>query len=347
MISFSRSLQVAALTGVAVLSIVPAALAQRGFSPEESFRRMDANGDGTITADEASRMPSFMREEFQKQGLDFNRGVRQKDFERSAEKAFESIRERFRSSSGGPPGGGPPQFGGPPGGGPPQFGGPPGMGGPPQFGGPPPGSDRSRGDDRSRDERDRGDDRNRDERGREDSNRSGTTKPGSQRVIAKTERITVDLQESFKEGDADQDGQIAFFEWRKWKPGELAEFNRMDQNHDGYLTPREIKYSSTATASPTAVAASATPATPAPVVTPAAVSAPGPVTDEDRNSTEGKRAVLYVGQLDKNKNGTIEPDEWSISKTVKPQFEQAGIDLKAPMPTETFIAHFIRLNRKG
>ncbi|MEZ5940419.1 MAG: hypothetical protein R3C18_03440 [Planctomycetaceae bacterium] len=327
-----------ALQHVAVIALATCVFhsetfAQRGgFSPDEMFRRMDSNNDGVITANETERLPSFMRDEFKNNGLDFNRGVRREEFERSAEKVFTTIRERF--SRGGPPGG------------------PPGSPGGPPSRGPDPRSsdDRRREDDQRRDE-----DRRREDERRREEERSRSSRPTSQRVVVKSDRITVDLQSKFTEGDTDQDGQIAFYEWRKWKPTELREFLRMDANHDGFLTPKEIKYAETAPVASAAPAGqpvvpasgsrTATPQSTTPVSTsPPSVSAN--LSEDDRNSVEGKRATFYVGQLDKNKNGTIDPEEWSVSKTIKPQFEQGGVDITKPMPSDLFIAYYIKFNRK-
>ncbi|MCA9043753.1 MAG: hypothetical protein KDA69_05495, partial [Planctomycetaceae bacterium] len=129
----------------------------------------------------------------------------------------------------------------------------------------------------------------------------------------------------------------------------------MDTNHDGFLTPKEIKYaeaapvvSSTPTGQPAAPSPNSATATPQPT-TPVSTSPPSVsanLSEEDRNSVEGKRATFYVGRLDQNKNGTIDPDEWSISTTIKPQFEKGGVDISKPMPSDLFIAYYIKFNRK-
>jgi hypothetical protein len=313
-----------------------------------------------------------MREEFQKNGLNFDRGVRQADFMRASEKAFEAIRERFRGGGGpGAPGGPPGGFG--PGGGPPQQGGDPRrMDDRSRSGGPPPSSDdRSRSDSRSssdnrdsRDSRSSTDARNtsdaerRDERGRRGSEPAQPT-----RIFLKQERVTVDLPATFVEGDKDGDGQLSFAEWRQWRPTQLADFLRMDADGDGFLTPKEIKFglaASPASSAAPAVAAttgslrssSSTPtSTPASAATgPNAATTPvtvTPLTDEEKNSVEGRQATNYVSQLDRNKNGQIDPEEWSISRRIKPQFEQAGVNLSQPMPVDQFIALYVKLNRKG
>jgi hypothetical protein len=43
----------------------------------------------------------------------------------------------------------------------------------------------------------------------------------------------------FAEYDADRDGQVGLYEWRK-KGRTIAELLPMDQNGDGYLTSREL-----------------------------------------------------------------------------------------------------------
>ncbi|MCA9080581.1 MAG: hypothetical protein KDA58_08475, partial [Planctomycetaceae bacterium] len=189
-----------------------------------------------------------------------------------------------------------------------------------------------------------------------DSRGGGGPAP-SQRVIMKAEPITIPLQEDFHVGDTDGDGQIAYFEWRNWKPTELAEFLRLDANRDGFVTPREIKFAPEASGSaavPPTTAASTTPAVSAPAAStpPQATTTPTTTVPAvainpdaiDRSSVQAKRAIYFFTQLDKNKNGTVEPDEWAISKTLKPQFEKGGVDLSKPLSEDEFIAHFVRVS---
>lgn len=65
-----------------------------GFDPSEMIRRMDQNGDGMITANEVERVPSFIRDRWTQQGLDFNRGVRVDDMANNAQRQMEEFRRQ-------------------------------------------------------------------------------------------------------------------------------------------------------------------------------------------------------------------------------------------------------------
>lgn len=71
-----------------------------GFDPSEFVRRMDQNGDGMITANEAERVPSFIRDRWAQQGMDINRGIRVDDMVASSQRQMEEFR-RQREEGGG------------------------------------------------------------------------------------------------------------------------------------------------------------------------------------------------------------------------------------------------------
>lgn len=65
-----------------------------GFDPSEMIRRMDQDGNGLITANEVERVPSFIRDRWTQQGLDFNRGVRVDDMASNAQRQMEEFRRQ-------------------------------------------------------------------------------------------------------------------------------------------------------------------------------------------------------------------------------------------------------------
>jgi hypothetical protein len=57
----------------------------------------------------------------------------------------------------------------------------------------------------------------------------------------KREKFAPQLPKEYAERDADEDGQIALFEWAAWERSEMAAFFEMDANEDGFLAPKELK----------------------------------------------------------------------------------------------------------
>ena len=55
------------------------------------------------------------------------------------------------------------------------------------------------------------------------------------------ERLTLDLPPKYAEMDLDFDGQIAIYEWMTLKRDSLAEYDLIDLDYDGLLTPMELK----------------------------------------------------------------------------------------------------------
>jgi hypothetical protein len=174
---------------------------------------------------------------------------------------------------------------------------------------------------------------------------------GDSEEIREKPRVTLDLPSGFVAGDLDGDGQVSYYEWRRWQRTGVAEFARWDVNRDGFLTPRELA-GVAAPSGGTTVVASSTP-TPrtgstAPTTTPPA----GPSTpvsavpvstgsNVDLSSPEAQRAKNYFDALDADKDGTVTPDEFGKSRRLKPMFEKAGQPIAQPIQLPQFVQMYL------
>lgn len=164
-------------------------------------------------------------------------------------------------------------------------------------------------------------------------------------------RVTLDLPSGFLAGDLDADGQVSYYEWRRWQRTGVAEFARWDINRDGFLTPRELN-GVAAPSGGTTVVASSTPTvrtgSTAPTTTPPAgpstsvaavpVSTGGNV---DLSSPEAQRAKNYFDALDADKDGAVTPDEFGKSRRLKPMFEKAGQPIAQPVQLPQFVQMYL------
>ena len=165
-------------------------------------------------------------------------------------------------------------------------------------------------------------------------------------------RVTLDLPSGFLAGDLDGDGQVSYYEWRRWQRTGAAEFARWDVNRDGFLTPRELNGvappSGGSASSATAIAGNppsrsggptaTSPAGPSTPVAAVPVSTGGNV---DLSSPEAQRAKNYFDALDADKDGTVTPDEFSKSRRLKPMFEKAGQPISQPVQLPQFVQMYL------
>ena len=318
--------------------------------PAQIFSYIDGNQNGRLDPDEIENARGPLKDRLRAAGVDYSKGISREEFGQLVQRMRESGDGRGRGDSGRD-----------------RF----GRGGP----------DRGAFDDERRDGRDGFDrsrfdrgvndpgrfDRFRDEERREDESRpsGGSTSPTTTPRV----RVTVDLQETFREGDDDFDGQIGLYEWRKWKGrGSAAEFARLDVNRDGFITPREItRAASTPSEEAVAVAASASrPSTdrdeeqeereepdrdPAP--TPAssdrsrAIAAELEAIKIDEDSPDVRRYRSQYKLLDRDGDGYIKSEEWERSTKIRGRMTEAGVDIREPMDADTFVKHLVRLDTKG
>lgn len=190
--------------------------------------------------------------------------------------------------------------------------------------------------------------------------RGGDTKAKSGPKMPERIQVTLDLPGAFLDGDLDRDGQVALYEWRKWKgnSASMIEFFALDANHDGFLTPREgvmaekigvEKILAEARAKQPQMAAGSQPA-PATASTGAPSSGSTASTDSSSPAPSAASTAVtaatksqgerYFKLLDRNKNQMIDESEWKLLKKMKPKFEERGADLTQGMDKETFLGHF-------
>lgn len=188
--------------------------------------------------------------------------------------------------------------------------------------------------------------RQRERESRGDGDRGSSSKP-----VVKV-RVTVDLPATYTAVDKDGDGQIGLYEWERAK---FAEFRALDRNGDGFLSPRELVASTTATAQGGATTTAPTAATPAPVATPgtpavavppSTPTAPAVVATPPEEDRETKVAKVYFKGLDKNNDGEISEEEWSESRGVRVKFEQAEVTPQFPLTEGAFIQQYRALEQK-
>lgn len=323
------------------LAVEPASAQFPGGDPgamaDRFFGMMDRNRDGRLDEDETRRIPSPMRDAMQKMGADFRRGISRDRFGEMLPRAMEEMR-RGRDSGDG-------------------------RGGPPSYG------DRSRGgDDRSRgsygdrgstngDRGDgrgpsdyrRGDDRSRDSR-YGSSSRGDSRSRSSRNAPKPPPRVTVDLPDTWKAADLDNDGQIGLYEWDRKK---YKEFFALDTNRDSLLTPREISRASGASPAPTTtvVTASTVPSSRSTSSTTAKPSPAAPsgtpiaAVEYDAKSVEGRWAKYVFGRLDKNKDGSLSADEWNGSAKTRDSFKKHNAQMSFPASFESFAGLMVAVQR--
>jgi len=166
--------------------------------------------------------------------------------------------------------------------------------------------------------------------------------------------LTKPLPDKYTELDTDTDGQVALYEWLKMRRDELDQFDLMDSNKDGYLTPRELHSFDEATSKSepqvvsykrerlTIVGGGRTSSGTSGSSLSKKESKAGAKEAKAEHETRGK---MYAGYMDRNKNGKIDIEEWENSRRIKPMFEQAGVKIEA-MSVDEFTKRYAKVMAK-
>lgn len=290
------------LLASACFSFATSELSAQGPPPERIFDYMDRNKNGTLDPEEMQRMPGTYREVWSKH-VNLSKPLSKDKFLQYAPKIFEESRRRREEEY------------------------------------------RRRKEDEKRRESDRDRGRGNDDRSRESS------KPSTTRQRRQPIRITVDMPEKYTENDTNVDGQVSMKEWRETNRGTLSEFAAVDVNGDGFLTPAELVQAEnpkpessasqpTVSSRPTFASSRSSPVMSKKEYKAANKALKKEVSVSD-NSAGAKEGAYYFGLMDRNRDGNIDANEWSRSKRIRPFFEQAGADLKNPMPKDDFVRIYV------
>lgn len=140
-------------------------------------------------------------------------------------------------------------------------------------------------------------------------------------------RATLKLPESYRARDTNGDGQIGLYEWPR---SDYATFRQLDRDGDGFLTPFELIKA----ADPSATLSDArrTPQAADKKAEPAAVG--GAARDGD------PAAVSVFESLDRNRDGSLDQEEWARSRTTRSRFEAASLSVTFPLSRTTFLQQY-------
>jgi hypothetical protein len=158
------------------------------------------------------------------------------------------------------------------------------------------------------------------------------------RTVARTAissvRINAKLPDDYRSRDTDGDGQIGLYEWPR---SDYAGFRRLDLNDDGFLTPRELLRGPSALVLPRVDTNSqASDASPGGTSKAGPTSPPASDTASSNTTQQKNPAEMAFKLLDRNKDGSISEEEWKKSLSTGPAFAKAGIMVTPPISRTEF-----------
>ncbi len=182
-------------------------------------------------------------------------------------------------------------------------------------------------------------------------------------------KFTVDLPPKWKDVDIDLDGQVAFHEWLENRRSDIEEFDVIDIDGDGFLIPVELLEYDAATSKDLDPLMASVQKERLVIVSPKTAGGQkdergdrGDRGDRGGRGGDGNRgfggfpggfpgggseaemaqaAQRFFGMLDRNQDGRVDEEEWGQSRTLKPMFEQAGIQVVA-MNQDEFVRNYSR-----
>ena len=185
----------------------------------------------------------------------------------------------------------------------------------------------------------------------DDSGRANRSTPPPPFKPRDRRRITVDLPKDYVEADSDLDGQIGLYEWIIARRQDLEQFDEIDGNGDGLLTPRELVVWDRIRSDAGQVLLTVSKRERLVIIGAASTAAPGG--RSDRTSRNGSRrgpdteqiyaqADRTFGLMDRDRDGLISMEEWGSSQRVRPWFEGGGVRIH-PMSQNEFSETWVKL----
>lgn len=187
---------------------------------------------------------------------------------------------------------------------------------------------------------------------RSSGNRSQYKPPAPFRA-RQTARLTVDLPPKYSELDTDFDGQVGLYEWITARRENLQQFDDIDIDVDGVLTPRELKlYDEVSSGGSPQLASFKRPRVTiigGPHATSVARSSKGRngkshLSEEAREKHADFASTKAFPYIDVNKDGRITMEELQRDEKTKriiPMFEKAGIRVES-MSQQEFTDRWMR-----
>ncbi len=178
-------------------------------------------------------------------------------------------------------------------------------------------------------------------------------KPSAPFRSRQKERLTVDLPPKYSELDTDFDGQVGLYEWISARRESLQQFDDIDIDVDGVLTPRELKlYDETSASGSPQLASFERPRVTiigGPHATAVARSSRRPngkshLSEEAREKHADFASTKAFPYIDVNKDGRITIEELQRDEKTKriiPMFEKAGIRVES-MSQQEFTDRWMR-----